>query len=74
VKLCFSTLACPIWDLRTIVDAAAANGIEGVDFRGVGSEIDITKLPAFNAEIDTTLAFMRERGVAMPCRHLGAQQ
>jgi len=67
MKLCFSTLACPTWDLRTIVDTAAANGIEGVDFRGIGDEIDITKLPAFNAELDATLGFMRERNVAMPC-------
>lgn len=67
MKLTFSTLACPTWDLRTIVDTAAAHGIEGVDFRGVGPEIDVTKLPAFNAELDATLAFMRERNVAMPC-------
>ena len=66
MKLCFSTLACPTWDLRTIIDTAAANGIEGVDFRGLGSEIDVTKLPAFNAELGATLAFMRERNVAMP--------
>jgi len=67
MKLCFSTLACPAWDLRRIVDVAAENGIEGVDFRGIGEEIDITKLPAFNAELDATLAFMRDRRVAMPC-------
>lgn len=67
MKLSFSTLACPTWNLRAIVDTAAANGIEGVDFRGVGDEIDVTKLPAFNVELDATLAFMRERNVAMPC-------
>src|SRR5688500_6780647 len=67
MKLTFSTLACPTWDLGTIIDTAAANGIEGVDFRGVGEEIDVTKLPAFNGELDATLAFMRQRRVAMPC-------
>lgn len=67
MKLTFSTLACPTWDLRTIIDTAAANGIEGVDFRGVGEEIDVTKLPAFNDELDATLALMRDRNAAMPC-------
>lgn len=67
MKLTFSTLACPTWDLRTIIRTAAANGIEGVDFRGVGEEIDVTRLPAFNAELDATLAFLREHNVAMPC-------
>ncbi len=67
MKLTFSTLACPAWDLSTIVETAAANGIEGVDFRGVGEEIDVTKLPAFNGELDATLAFMQAHNVAMPC-------
>lgn len=67
MKLTFSTLACPTWELHTIIDTAAANGIEGIDFRGIGTEIDITKLPAFNDDLDATLALMRGRNVAMPC-------
>ena len=67
MKLCFSTLACPTWDLRRIVDTAAENGIAGVDFRGIGQEIDVTKRIEFGAELDATLTFLRERGVAMPC-------
>src|SRR5918999_2814257 len=67
MHLCFSTLGCPDWTLGQIVDAAAANGIEGIDFRGLGPEIDVTKLPAFNAELDATLAHLRERGLSMPC-------
>lgn len=65
--LSFSTLACPAWTLRQIIENAASNGYQGVDFRGIGDEIDITKLPAFNTEIDATLSFFREFNLAMPC-------
>ena len=48
MKLCFSTLACPAWSLDQIIEPGVASGMQGVDFRGVGDEIDITKMPAFN--------------------------
>jgi sugar phosphate isomerase/epimerase len=42
MKLTYSTLACPDWTLPQILDAAVAAGIAGIDFRGIGPELDIT--------------------------------
>jgi sugar phosphate isomerase/epimerase len=67
MKLAFSTLSCPQWSLAQIIDAARANSITGVDFRGLGDEIDITKLPQFTFELDATLESFRARGLEMPC-------
>lgn len=67
IRLCFSTLACPDWTLRQILEGAAASGYQGVDLRGIGEEIDITRLPAFTSEIEATLAFFREYNIEMPC-------
>jgi sugar phosphate isomerase/epimerase len=67
MKLCFSTLACPAWSLDQIVDGAAAGGMQGIDFRGVGDEIDITKMPAFNENRTLTIQTIRARGLEMPC-------
>jgi sugar phosphate isomerase/epimerase len=67
MKLCFSTLACPAWSLEQIIDNAVASGMQGVDFRGVGEEIDITKMPAFNENRTMTIGSIRERGLEMPC-------
>ncbi len=67
MKLTLSTLACPTWDLETIVETAAANGIVGIDFRGIVSELDITKLTAFNADLPDTLAMLRRHHLQMPC-------
>jgi sugar phosphate isomerase/epimerase len=67
MKLTVSTLSCPAWDLRRIVETCAECGIKGIDFRGLGAEIDVTRLPQFNEHLDTTLALLTEFGLSMPC-------
>ena len=34
MKLSYSTLACPGWDLARIVEAAVASRYDAIDFRG----------------------------------------
>ncbi len=67
MRLSVSTLACPEWSLEQIVDACAANGIGGIEFRGLGAEIDITRSSAFLAELPDTLALLRAKHLALPC-------
>ncbi len=67
MKLTLSTLACPNWTLDQIIDHAAANGIAGIDFRGIGAELDITQLPAFSTELPSTLKQLRDHHLSMPC-------
>lgn len=70
MKLCISTLACPAWTLQQIVDFCASAGVQGIDFRGVASEIDITRLPQFTTDIVQTLQMMGEKNLVMPCLNL----
>lgn len=67
MKLAISTLVCPQWTLRQIVEAACSNGIGGIDFRGLGSEIDVTRLPDFNEGLIETLSMLKMRQLQMPC-------
>lgn len=67
MKLCISTLACPDWNLAQICDALESNSIGGIDFRGLGSEIDITRLPAFTTRLSETLGELDRRNLKMPC-------
>src|ERR687892_2216537 len=68
MKLSVSTLACPNWSLPEIVGAAAAHGIRGIDLRGLGHEIDVTRVASFDeAELDATLELLRRHGLALPC-------
>ena len=67
MKLSISTLVCPNWSWPQIVGAASAHGIDGIDPRGLGHEIDVTKLPTFDAELDASMALLHEHGLEMPC-------
>src|SRR5437763_1939147 len=54
--LSFSTLGCPDWTFDQILNFAVANHYDGIEFRGVLREMDLTKCKEFNKEnIPTTL-------------------
>jgi sugar phosphate isomerase/epimerase len=67
MELTYSTLASPDWTLSQILHAAVAAGIAGVDFRGIGPELDITRLQAFNADLPETLKMLEAKHLSMPC-------
>jgi sugar phosphate isomerase/epimerase len=45
----FSTLGCPKWEWRTILDNAAQWGFAAFELRGLQGEMDLTKRPEFGA-------------------------
>lgn len=73
MKLCISTLACPSWSLDQIIDGCVQFGIQGIDFRGIGAELDVTRLPEFNERFDKTLARLRAHRLVMPCLNTSIQ-
>jgi sugar phosphate isomerase/epimerase len=67
MRLGFSTLCCPDWPLDRIIAAAVEHGIGGIELRGLGEEIDVTRLLAFSVSLDQTLATLRSSGIQVPC-------
>lgn len=67
MNLAFSTLCCPDWPLDRIIAGAVENGVGGIDFRGIGAEIDVTRLIGFTVQLDHTLSILREAKLQMPC-------
>ena len=67
MKLTVSTLACPDWTLPQIIEACASSGIGGIDLRGLGPEIDITKLPEFTSDLNRTLELLAAHKLELPC-------
>jgi sugar phosphate isomerase/epimerase len=67
MRLSFSTLTCPSWSFPEIVGAAAAYGFRGIDLRGIGDEIDVTRLALFDDELDSTLELLRRHELSIPC-------
>ncbi len=63
MKISFTTLGCPEWDLQTIIARAREYGYDGVDFRGLGAEMDIWKLPEFSSQADQTASMFADAGL-----------
>jgi len=51
IHIGFTTLGCPAWNLDDICRKGTKMGFEGVDFRGMQDEIDITIMPEFTTHL-----------------------
>lgn len=67
MKVGFSTLACPGWDLEKIVTQAATLGYDGVEIRGLQGELNLPLVPALAARPEHTRAFFEEHKVELHC-------
>ncbi len=73
VPISFSTLGCPNWPLRTILDVAVREGYAAVELRGLEGEMDLPKRPEFSTGLATTVADLRARNVRVACLGSSAQ-
>jgi sugar phosphate isomerase/epimerase len=68
MKLAFSTLGCPGWELREIVAGARSLGYEGVELRAVGGSLDLLSRAEFGpAQLATTRAYFEDAGIEICC-------
>ena len=68
IRLAFSTLGCPSWPLRRILDAASRLGYDGVELRFVEGDDALWARPELNgAGLRETLARLADAGLAVPC-------
>jgi len=68
MKLAFSTLGCPDWELREIVAAARNWGYDGVELRAVGGSLDLLDRAEFSpAQLATTRAYFEDAGIEICC-------
>ena len=63
-KLSFSTLGCPKWSFKEIVDFAAKHNYQGIEIRGIQGEMDLTKCSAFAREnIKSSIKLVKDNGL-----------
>ena len=67
VKLSFSTLGCPDWDLITVISKAAEYGFDGIEIRGILQELDVTKLRTFTTDAKDTRLRLEDAGIELIC-------
>lgn len=66
MKLAFSTLGCPDWSFDAVVRNAAQLGFDGVELRGIRSELRCERLACFQPEqLAQTQALLRENQIAL---------
>ncbi|QLH81994.1 sugar phosphate isomerase/epimerase family protein [Halosimplex pelagicum] len=65
MRLAMTTLGCPDWDVETAFTRASEYGFDGIDFRGLQDNLDITRRPEFTSDIDQTRGLLDETGLAV---------
>ncbi|BDI30055.1 hypothetical protein CCAX7_21060 [Capsulimonas corticalis] len=53
MKLGVTTLGCPNWTMDEILTNVKAYGYDGVELRGIGPDLDLTKSPHFATDAET---------------------
>ena len=68
MKLAFSTLGCPDWDLAEVIAGARKYGYAGVELRALKGSLDLPGCDDFAAErIATTREFLKREGIEICC-------
>ena len=68
MKYGFSTLVCPGWQWNEILASASDLGFDGIELRGIGSEIYLPKIQLFlNNGIDSVKAELNRLNLQIPC-------
>lgn len=72
MKIGFSSIGCPSWDLDTILEKATAYGYEGVELRGLNGELDLRRVPALTADPQRVRRRLEGAGIELVCLGTGA--
>lgn len=67
MKLSFSTLGCPNWDLNSIIKNAKNYGFDGVEIRGIKDQLDVSKLLEFTRRASETRAKFADAEIELIC-------
>jgi len=74
LPLAFSTLACPGWEWKKILDFAAQHGFSAIELRGLEGKLDLPALPLFAADrIEQTRKEIRASKLQIACVSSSAQ-
>ena len=74
IPLAFSTLGCPAWEWKRILDFASQHGFSAIELRGVGGNLDLPALPLFAADrLEQTKQEIRSSKLRIACVSSSAQ-
>ena len=74
IPLAFSTLGCPAWEWKKILDFATQHGFSAIELRGIEGKLDLPALPLFAADrIEQTKQDIRASKLRIACVSSSAQ-
>lgn len=67
MKLGFSTLGCPEWDIDLIIERALEFGFDGVEFRGYLGNLDLRNNLIFTTKVESTIEKFKSAEIDITC-------
>jgi len=67
MKLSFSTLGTPHYDIDQTIAIAQANGYQGVEIRAMRGTVDLVSLPEFTSDLAITNSKFKAAGINVVC-------
>jgi sugar phosphate isomerase/epimerase len=68
MKLAFSTLGCPQWELERIAQAARNYGYAAIELRAIGGDLDLLNRPEFQpGTVETTRRWLADQTLSVCC-------
>src|SRR2546425_3207274 len=68
MKLAFSTLGCPHWELERIAQAARVYGYAAVELRAIGGDLELLKRPEFQTgTVEPTRRWLADQNLPVCC-------
>jgi sugar phosphate isomerase/epimerase len=68
MRLAFSTLGCPDWDLAQVIAGARKYGYDGIELRALSGSLDLPGCNEFSKEqIVTTREYLEREGIKICC-------
>ena len=73
-RLAFSTLGCPGWEWKKILEFASQHGFSAIELRGIEGKLDLPALPLFAPDrIEQTKKEIRDSKLQIACVSSSAQ-
>lgn len=63
MKLCFSTIGCPDWNLNDVVSTAKDLGYKGIEIRSLRGEVYAPDMKEFTDDFDKTVELLKRTGI-----------
>ena len=67
MKIGFNSVACPAWDLNSIVTNAREMGFGGVELRAIAGECDLPSVPELARDADAVRSLFAKNGIDLVC-------